>query len=144
MKKDFGFTLIETLIVLLLLLSIATLGGGMWDRLRSNQILRSTGRALVAELSQARSQAVTRNLSIAVRIRADRQAYSLSPAAESPGRWRRLPDGIRFQNIPKQAIVFFSRGNAAPGGTAVLSNGQDELKIVVAVSGRIRWEWIRP
>ena len=54
--------------------------------------------------------------------------------------WIPLPTGVRFTQIPKKQITFYPRGNAAPAGTFHLENSRGSVKVIVAVSGRVRWE----
>jgi len=51
-----------------------------------------------------------------------------------------MPRGVRIVSAPSKPLRFFPRGNAAPAGSYVLSNGAGSFRVVVSPAGRIRVE----
>lgn len=104
--------------------------------------LQATARVLVADLTTLRIRAISLNQPLWIKVAEDRTKYGLAVRATEPGRWVELPEGIRFTSAPSVPVTFYSRGNAAPAGSLVLTSRRGmAVRIVVAPFGRVRWEW---
>jgi hypothetical protein len=93
----------------------------------------------MSDMWRARVASLAGNLPVSIEVRDDRSAYSVVELGETPA-WRELPPGVRFSECPKAKITFYSRGSVVPGGTYTLSNSSGALQVIVAASGRFRWQ----
>lgn len=142
-----GFTLIETVVVLLLLsvlMSFALLDLGRASR-RSN--LTAAARQLAAELRLARIRAITLNNNYRILLQAGVGGYSRQARGSSgyreDGPTLALPDGIVTVSCssPSGGISFRPRGVAAEFGTVTLANADNERrKVIVNFTGEVRIE----
>ncbi len=141
--KNHGWTALELLIVLLILGIMAGLGIARFHEMRAMLALQATAQVLVADLSSLRGRAISLNQPLSLRITEDGEGYGAGPRTGTPERWVRLPEGIRFTGAPSRPITFYSRANAVPAGSLVLtSSTAGSVRVVVAPFGRIRWEWL--
>lgn len=140
--RSYGFTLLETLVVALVVILLASIGWIGWRRCVEAWRVREAAELLGAELARARSLAVQANRSVSVVIHPSATAYGRAPAGRLPAVWRGLPSGVRVAGTPRLPVTFYSRGGAAPAGTYVVAAPSCRAKVVVAPLGRIRWEWL--
>ncbi len=141
MRHESGFSLIELMIALsVVVIAIAAgvqfaRGVAGWQRLRSGADL------FVSAAERARALAVSRNGSFEIRVHENRKAFAvIAVGSLEPPLWRGLPRGVEFASLPRRPITFFSRGTAAPAGTFGLASESGRIDVIVAGSGRIRWE----
>ncbi len=134
-----GFSLVDILITCLLVGTVLTLGLSSWDAFSAHNHLQTACQSLMSDLWRARVASLAGNLPVSIEVRGDRSAYSVVELGETPA-WRELPPGVRFTEYPKTKITFYSRGSVVPGGTYTLSNPSGALQVVVAASGRFRWQ----
>jgi len=132
-----GFTLFELLVVLSIL---AVLSVVVVPKLtdRSAVELESTARALASDLRRARSEAVTRNRSVALFV--DRKAGRFGLLGDSAR--RRLPGSVHIELFTARsepgAIRFFPDGSATGGRITVRARGRGFLLDVDWFTGRVR------
>jgi Tfp pilus assembly protein FimT len=141
--RNRGWSILELLIVAL----IITICGGMavarFVEARAVQTLQETARILAMELSSLRVRAISLNEPLSLVVGADGKTYGLAVRKKVPTRWITLPEGIRFTKVPSSPVTFYSRANAAPAGSLVLTSEKaGAVRVVVAPFGRIRWEWL--
>jgi type II secretory pathway pseudopilin PulG len=135
-----GYTLLELTLVCLLTVLVCGLGANLWGQAAEQVRLQSAGRTFAAALIEARSQAITRNVSLRLHINPDGRHFSLVPPHLQPALWRPLPSGVSFSGAPRASPVFYSRGSVVPAGTFLLRNEIGTIRVVVSPGGRIRWE----
>lgn len=136
-----GFSLVELLIVLLLTAMLAAAGFELAEGIVKRHRLQSGCEIFVSAVERARSLAVARNDTFEIRIHPSRKSFAVAPAgSERPVLWRDLPRGVEFLRKPSRDVAFHSRGAAAPAGSFSLAASDQEIRVVIAVSGRIRWE----
>lgn len=141
--RNQGWTILELLIVAL----IISLCGGIvivrFIEVRALQTLQATAQILAMDLSSLRVRAVSLNEPLSVVIGPEGRTYGLAVRKMKPERWVVLPPGIRVTAAPSAPVTFYSRANAAPAGTFVLTSQRaGSARVVVAPFGRIRWEWL--
>ncbi len=51
-----------------------------------------------------------------------------------------LPGGVRITSSPRRSLRFYPKGNAAPAGTFVVEGSAGKYRVVVALTGRIRFQ----
>lgn len=139
--NNFGFQLLEVMLVCLLLGGAVITSAGPLLRINEQYRLYTAGQSLVSTLSEARTLAVTTSVPLAVSIDEQRQRFGLMPRGERVRTWITLPDGVRFVHAPRSRVTFYSRGVAVPSGSYLLENSTGGLKVVVSAAGRIRWEY---
>lgn len=133
-----GFSLVDTLLTCLLMGTILTVGLSGWDSFSAHHRLQTACDCLMSDLWRARLASLAGNIPVSMEIRPDRSAYAVVELGETPA-WRELPPGVTFTECPKK-ITFYSRGSAVPGGTYTFSNGSGAMQVIVAASGRLRWQ----
>ncbi len=138
-----GFSLVDTLLTCLLVGTVLSVGVSSWDTFSAHHHLQTACQSLMSDLWRARVASLAGNLPVSIEVRSDRSAYSVVELGETPA-WRELPRGVRFSESPKTKITFYSRGSVVPGGTYTLSNISGSVQVIVAASGRVRWQRIQP
>ncbi len=141
--QQHGFQLLDLMLTCLLVAFLAVSGLPFLRDLSLQQKQVAACDLFVSTLSQARSLAIFRNLPVEVLVEPPGRFASSARFEGEPIVWRLLPEPVVFQQFPRRSVTFHPRGTAAPGGTFVLSTGRGGFKIVVAVSGRIRWSRLR-
>lgn len=142
-RDETGYQLLEVTLVCALTTLILTFGWLNWQSLRDHYFLNSGRLQFLAAASQARQLAVVKGFAVQIGVNSDRMGFALAIPKEEPTFWRKLPQGVRFDSIPARPLIFYSRGGAAPAGTFLLGNRSGQIRVVVAPSGRIRWERVR-
>jgi type II secretory pathway pseudopilin PulG len=137
-----GFQLLELSIVLLLVGLSAGLAVQGFVGITDHYDLEVARRQFVSDLSKARALSMSRNLAIEVLVNPNSSGYALHPAkgASSP-MWTSLPEGVAISASPSLPVTFRSRGSVSPAGSYTLLGSAGEIRVIVAVSGRIRWYW---
>lgn len=141
--RNHGWSILELLIVALIISVCGGITVGRFLEVRASQALQATAGILVLELSSLRVRAISLNEPLSLVVGADRRTYGLAVRKTDPARWISLPQGIRFTKVPTLPVTFYSRANAAPAGSLVLTSERaGSIRVVVAPFGRIRWEWL--
>ncbi len=134
-----GFQLFETAVAISLLLTVAGWSALSTQRLLAEHKLNAACLAIVSAAAAARAIAITRNTDIQLATRSLSHEFGLTPRSKQPANWKSLPAGVSFASVPARSVTFHGRGTAAPAGTLRVTNESGTLRIVVAVSGRVRW-----
>jgi len=140
--KEEGYQLLECLAVCLFLTVLFGVGGISLSRSLDRYRLETSAKGLAAELGALRIAAVSRKAPLSVFISDCRSQYGFGLRKESPVALRSLRTGVCFANHPKRPLTFYSRGNAVPAGSYLLSSAAGQCKVVVAPTGRIRCEYL--
>ncbi len=101
--------------------------------------LHAASESLLGAAGLARSMAISRNTDIRLLVDPSSARFSLGSPDREPATWTPLPPGVGFVAVPSRPITFHNRGTAAPAGTIGIANEAGAIRVVVAVSGRIRW-----
>lgn len=133
-----GFSLVDLLLTCLLTGTVLTVGLSSWENFSAHHRLQTASQSLMSDLWRARLASLAGNIPVSVEVRPDRSAYSVVELGETPA-WRELPNGVSFSDFPKK-ITFYSRGSVVPGGTYTFGNGSGRIQVIVAPSGRVRWQ----
>ena len=134
-----GFQLFETTLAISLLLTVAGWSALSTQRFLTEQRLNAACLAMVSAAAAARAIAITRNTDIQLATRSPSREFALTPRHQEPASWKSLPVGVSFASVPARPVTFHGRGTAAPAGTLRVTNESGTIRIVVAVSGRVRW-----
>ena len=136
-----GFALVDAILALAVILMVGSIGWAGWRALVDSWRVRAAAEGLVSEFCRIRATAVQANRPFSLLISSDGCSYAVVRPGESRRQWYRWPEGVRCCARPLQPVTFYSRGTAAPAGTFVLEAPAARARVVVAVSGRVRWEW---
>jgi Tfp pilus assembly protein FimT len=134
-----GYSLLEVMLVCALIGSGSTLGLSILNEIAVHLAGESFSSAVMA----ARFQAVAKNLATLVRVHPSRRKFGLAVKDSEPQFWQDLPTGVEFSKIPRMPPRFYSRGYASPAGTFILENSRGRIRVIVSLSGRVRWERVR-
>ncbi len=140
MKHSKGYSLFEVTLWCILAGGLSTIGLTAVEGIRDQQALHLAGESFLSTVSTARFEAMTKNLAVQIRVHASRSQFTMTLGNDEPSLWINLPRGVTFSRIPSRPITFFSRGNAAPAGTFTLKNERGQIRVIVSLSGRVRWE----
>jgi hypothetical protein len=140
MMEERGFQLLDCMLVCLLLGGTLSIGVASLDGVFERYRLQWAGYLFATEISTLRSTAVGRNSPVSVSVSPSRTQYGFASRGEEPTLWRRLPRGVVVAGQPTTPVTFYSRGNAVPAGSYVLENSEGQMRVVVAPTGRVRWE----
>ncbi|MFQ5741804.1 MAG: GspH/FimT family pseudopilin [Acidobacteriota bacterium] len=135
-----GFGLFDLVVTSFLILVLAGFGVGYLEQIGEQHRLQLASQSLLSTLSMARGLSIAKNLGVEVRIHPDRSQYALLPVDTEEELWRQFPRGVELTQFPDPPITFYSRGTATPSGTFTLVNSAGTMQVVVALSGRARWE----
>ena len=139
-----GFQLLECLIVCLIIGLLSGIGGTWIQNLVDEYRLFQSARLLSNGLAQARAVSISHNLAVRVDVDKVKAQFGFATGSQRPNQWHQLPVGVRFLSEPRRPLTFYSRGSIVPSGTYRMTNRLGTVKVVVAASGRIRWEAIEP
>lgn len=142
MKNHRGFTLPELALVCGIMALTSTLGFSWLAGILGQQRLQLAADSFLSTAISARYQAVTKNLATQIRVHPDLQQFAVAAKDQPPLLWQKLPKGVAFSQIPSRSPTFYSRGFASPAGTFILSSGHGSVRIVISLSGRVRWQRI--
>lgn len=148
-----GFTLVELLVVIALLVIVGAISAPFYLSYQRAQETNGAARELMTSLNQARQLAITRSTSFSVESQANPQnrlrlcsgtvtpcpggSVWLGPGTDGAG-WTVLDNGARITQNPR--ITFSSLGAATATGTLRVQNSSATgcLDVVVSPSGRIQ------
>ncbi len=138
-----GYSLLEVMLVCALIGSGSTLGLSILNGITEQHRLHLAGESFLSAVMAARFQAVAKNLAIQVRVHASGKKFGVAVKDSEPQFWQDLPAGVEFSKKPRKPPRFYSRGYASPAGTFILENSRGQIRVVVSLSGRVRWERTR-
>jgi prepilin-type N-terminal cleavage/methylation domain-containing protein len=148
-----GFTLVELLVVIALLVIVGAISAPFYLSYQRAQETNGAARELIVSLNQARQLAITRSTSFSVESQGNPQnrlrlcagtvtpcpggSVWLGPGTDGAG-WTVLDNGARITQNPR--VTFNSLGAATATGTLRVQNssGTGCLDAVVSPSGRIQ------
>lgn len=134
-----GFQLLDLMLTCLVIAVLAGLSAPFLQGLTEAQKSGAACDLLVSTVSKARALAIAENLPVQLVAEPSGRFGLQVRGRDSPVIWRRLPEGVRFRRLPRNPVTFHSRGTAAPSGSYELEGPAGGMRVVVAVSGRIRW-----
>lgn len=140
MKHPKGYNLFEVTLWCILAGTLSTISLTVIEGIRDQQRLHLAGESFLSAVSAARFEAMTKNLAVQIRVHPSRSQFTMALANDEPHLWQNLPPGVLFSKVPSKPITFFSRGNVAPAGTFILENERGQIRVIVSISGRVRWE----
>ena len=145
-RRDFGFSLLEVLLVLTLL---AGAGFVLFVKLPvqiENRNLGIASTQLVQEIRDAQHSALAENVWYEVRFYASVNIYKIFKEGNTLVKSVSLPEKISFVNQPStirftaSGMTYFTGGSPLTG-TVTLSNGKKTRNIITAlITGRVREE----
>ena len=138
-----GYSLLEVMLVCALIGSGSTLGLSTLNGITEQHRLHLAGESFLSAVMAARFQAVAKNLATQVLVHARGTKFGVAVKDSEPQFWQDLPSGVEFSKIPRKPPTFYSRGYASPAGTFILENSRGQVRVIVSVSGRVRWERTR-
>jgi hypothetical protein len=121
----------------------STLGLSVLKKIAEQHRLHLAGESFSSAVMAARSQAVAKNLATQVRVHRSRRKFGLAMKDSEPQSWQDLPAGVEFSKVPRKPPRFYSRGYASPAGTFLLENSRGRIRVIVSLSGRVRWERVQ-
>lgn len=135
-----GFTLVEMLVVLAILVGLTAAFPLAWQRLSPQRQVQVYARRMAADLRMLRADAMRSNTVTDLNT-TDTHGYRLEPT----GAFRQLPDAIGVRQLPKagvpplqQAIVYFYPDGSSSGGEFILERGGRQAKLAISpMSGRV-------
>lgn len=142
MDNPKGYNLLEVVLWCALIAVLSGVSASFVKGITEQQKLHFAGESFLSTVAAGRFEAVAKNLAIQVRVHPDLRQFALAIKDQEPPFWRSLPSGVKFSKIPTRAPTFYSRGYASPAGSFILKNSRGHIRVIVSVSGRIRWERI--
>ena len=121
-----GFTLIEMLIVLILIIIVAGISYGAFNRMGINSFLRTAARDIASDFQLARQRAMAENNPLTITFDPGNHTYTV-PTPGGGTQIKALANyrggvTINSTDIPGAAVVFMPRGTTQQVGTVVLIN----------------------
>jgi prepilin-type N-terminal cleavage/methylation domain-containing protein len=138
-----GFSLVELIVVILLISIVMAVAVPMWQKYRANTDLRSAAREVMADLSNAKQQAVAENLDVyRLTFNVAGNSYALTRADTGVTIWTKslasYGNGIVIGSVSfsGSAVSLHKRGTVS-NGNLILRNGLGSTaKITVNITGR--------
>ncbi|KGM34084.1 hypothetical protein P409_12185 [Inquilinus limosus MP06] len=142
-----GFTLIETLIVLVILAAAMGVIGLAVPEWRARSALREAGAGLERLLAQARDTALRRQVPVLVRFDPEDRRIGIPVL----GRWQAVPAGLDLTLTgaaiepggDTPALLFLGDGSSS-GGLLTLSRGDRRLALRIAWLTGAVWQEVAP
>lgn len=135
-----GYQLVEGMLVCSLLGLLSSFALPAFRGLGDHHRLQAASQLFLSTVAGARFEALAKNTAVQVQVHADRQRFAKALRSRVPALWHDLPGGVQFSSVPNTPVAFYSRGTASPGGTFILENASGRIRVVIASSGRLRWE----
>lgn len=126
-----GFTLIETIVVLVVLGLALTIVAGFLPRHNATLELKAVSERVASTLRQARARAITYNRPVLVAVSADGQSLA------EDGITRTIPAAVAMTMVGPAAIRFAPDGSASGGGIRVQVSGRARVIRVEWLTGRV-------
>jgi prepilin-type N-terminal cleavage/methylation domain-containing protein len=142
MKSRKGFTLVELIIVIAVLVIIATIGGLSLHAYTLNRNLKSAAREIVSDFFVYRSRAVSEGKNYRITFDIAGSSYTIQPGTSTPVTKSPLAFGSDIRIIDAnfgggQTVNFLARGTVSPFGNIKLGNSrQSNATIKVNITGR--------
>jgi len=138
-----GFSLVEIIVVILLISIVMAVAVPMWQKYKANTDLKSAAREVMADLSNAKQQAVAENLDVyRLTFNVAGNSYALTRTDTGVTIWTKslasYGNGIVIGsiNFSGSTISLHKRGTVS-NGNLVLRNGLGSTaKITVNITGR--------
>ncbi|EKP4474804.1 prepilin peptidase-dependent protein [Cronobacter dublinensis] len=144
-RKQQGYSLIEVMVVLVIVISMSAAGVYGWQRWQQQQRLWQTAQQTRDFLEQLREDANWRNVDHKLWLQREPQGWCLGTQASEGQTCRK---GTKNQFSPPwpevdvsemtPGLAFFGLRNTASPGHLILRNGAGEWRIIISVWGRIR------
>ncbi|WP_105744271.1 prepilin peptidase-dependent protein [Cronobacter dublinensis] len=144
-RKQQGYSLIEVMVVLVIVISMSAAGVYGWQRWQQQQRLWQTAQQTRDFLEQLREDANWRNVDHKLWLQREPQGWCLGTQASGGQTCRK---GTKNQFSPPwpevdvsemtPGLAFFGLRNTAWPGHLILRNGACEWRIIISVWGRIR------
>ena len=126
-----GFTLIETIVVLVILGLALTIVAGFIPRRNTTLELASATDRVASTLRLARARAITQSRPVVVAASADGRALAVDGVAQA------VPASVAVTMAGPPAIRFAPDGSASGGGVRVQGTGRARLVRVDWLTGRV-------
>ena len=139
-RRTVGFTLVETLISIVILAAIVTLVAPSFARTYQNSLLKTTARSLAATLRFTRASAISLNRSRSVQLDPQRKYFVLdtSTKIDIPESIEVKPNDSRHQPVADNLQITFYPHGGSNGGGLVLHNRRKSLLVEVnPVTGKV-------
>lgn len=142
--KQSGVTLLEMLIAMFLLATIASVGLHQWQQYRQRQQLDLVSSQLVAHLTLLQAAANWQNRSYLLAMRTTSQGwlFTVSEHNNEPIAVRSLTlqtkEITQVEYAQLNPIIFYGRRSMASAGHIRIGNDLGSIRVVVSARGRIR------
>jgi prepilin-type N-terminal cleavage/methylation domain-containing protein len=133
-----GFSIVEMLIVMGLILFLSTIASSMFSNHVKNRNLKEAAACLMSDIKLAKQKSAVEKTDISITINPDMNGYIFSGATKN---FSNFGNGIiiKDNNFSSNTINFQSRGTCSPGGSIQLGNSLgSNIKIIVTPMGRVR------
>lgn len=138
MVRTHGASLLELLVCLVLLATLATTGTLRLPEILAGVRLSGTVHRLSAALRQARGRALERGGPVEIVVDEVAGVWEMRDSNGSPLEREVLPRGVSFTGWPASRRVRFSAIGTADNATLVLGAGRASRRVVVNQRGRVR------
>lgn len=139
-KLNKGFSLVEIMGVIVLVIILAALAAPSFDRAMDWYRVQSSANMIAGEMEAARVLAVSRGASYRLNFDSGNNTVTVIDIddPDNPPRVpKRLERGVSFSQ-PGKDIIFYPRGHASVAETVRVSNKKgDALQVAVLISGKV-------
>ncbi len=138
-KADKGFSLVEMLAVVAMLVILATVAAPSFRRTMEWYRLQSSANIIAAEMEAARVLAVSRGASYMMDFDSANNTVRVIDVEDPDNPPRALKQLERGVSVlaPGNPIIFYPRGHASVAETVRVSNGKESLQVAVLMSGKV-------
>lgn len=142
-KKQKGFSLIETLVVLSIIAIISVIVTPAYQSLKPHLQLDSVTRDMVADLRYAQQKAVTEQVVYLVSFNSLSNSYSITKEGSEVALLnKKIPSGITILSVSSltdNAVRFNAAGGVSESGSITLKNSQDKTSVIeIKPSGYVK------